>query len=68
MLPPEAGIPLIRRELTAGATRGEVVIGQRLGVLLNEWDATGGLEPVAQARGTRAHDRQDRGHGSSLAA
>ena len=25
MLPPEAGIPLIRRELTAGGTRGEIV-------------------------------------------
>ena len=44
MLPPEAGIPLIRRELTAGGTRGEIVIGQRLGILLNEWDATGGLD------------------------
>jgi len=44
MLPPEAGIPLIRRELTAGGTRGEIVIGQRLGVLLNEFDPTGGLE------------------------
>ena len=44
MLPPEAGIPLIRRELTSGGTRGEIVVGQRLGVLLNEWDATGGLE------------------------
>ena len=43
MLPPEAGIPLIRRELTAGGTRGEIVIGQRFGVLLNEWDSTGGL-------------------------
>ena len=49
MLPPEAGIPLIRRELTAGGTRGEIVIGQRLGVLLNEWDATGGLDPTAAA-------------------
>ena len=39
MLPPEAGIPLIRRELTTGATRGEIVIGQRLGVLLNEFDS-----------------------------
>ena len=47
MLPPEAGIPLIRRELTKGATRGEIVIGQRLGVLLNEWDETGGLDPKA---------------------
>ena len=47
MLPPEAGIPLIRRELTAGGTRGEIVVGQRLGVLLNEWDATGGLDTSA---------------------
>jgi acyl transferase domain-containing protein/NAD(P)-dependent dehydrogenase (short-subunit alcohol dehydrogenase family)/acyl carrier protein len=47
MLPPEAGIPVIRRELTAGGRRGEIVIAQRLGMLLNEWDATGGLEPVA---------------------
>jgi NAD(P)-dependent dehydrogenase (short-subunit alcohol dehydrogenase family) len=47
MLPPEAGIPLIRRELTAGGRRGEVVIGQRLGILVNEWDSTGGLEPGA---------------------
>ncbi|MGA9416184.1 MAG: SDR family NAD(P)-dependent oxidoreductase, partial [Terriglobales bacterium] len=44
MLPPEAGIPWIRRELTAGGTLGEIVVGQRLGVLFNEWDATGGLE------------------------
>ncbi len=47
MLPPEAGVPLIRRELTAGGTRGEIVIGKRLGVLLNEWDATGGLDTTA---------------------
>ena len=47
MLPPEAGIPLIRRELTEGGTKGEIVIGQRLGVLLNEWDATGGLDTSA---------------------
>jgi len=47
MLPPEAGIPLIRRELTAGGTRGEIVIGQRLGALLGEWDPTGGLDLTA---------------------
>jgi 3-oxoacyl-(acyl-carrier-protein) synthase/acyl carrier protein/NAD(P)-dependent dehydrogenase (short-subunit alcohol dehydrogenase family) len=47
MLPPEAGIPLIRRELTTGGTRGEIVIGERLGVLLNEWDTTGGLDTTA---------------------
>ena len=45
MLSPEAGIPIVRRELTAGAARGEIVIGQRLGVLMNEWDETGGIEP-----------------------
>ncbi len=46
MLPPEAGIPLIRRELTAGGI-GEIVVGLRLGVLLNDWDATGGLDTSA---------------------
>ena len=48
MLPPEAGIPLIRRELTSGATRGEIVIGQRLGTLLKEWDTSGGLDSAGQ--------------------
>ncbi|HXB71422.1 MAG TPA: SDR family NAD(P)-dependent oxidoreductase, partial [Candidatus Acidoferrales bacterium] len=47
MLPAEAGIPFIRRELTMGAARGEIVVGQRLGVMLNEWDATGGLDMAA---------------------
>ncbi|MGA2360698.1 MAG: SDR family oxidoreductase [Terriglobales bacterium] len=47
MLPSEAGVPLIRRELTAGGTRGEIVIGQRLGVLLNEFDPAGGLAEVS---------------------
>ena len=44
MLPPEAGIPLIRRELISGGTRGEIVVAQRLGILLNEWDPAGGLD------------------------
>jgi acyl transferase domain-containing protein/NAD(P)-dependent dehydrogenase (short-subunit alcohol dehydrogenase family) len=44
MLPLEAGIPLIRRELTAGGTKGEIVIAQRLGVMQNEWDASGGID------------------------
>jgi Polyketide synthase dehydratase len=48
-LPPDAGIPWIRRELTAGGTKDEVVAAQRLGVMLNEWDATGGLDIVALA-------------------
>ena len=50
MLPPEAGIPWIRRELTVGGTRGEVVVAGRLGVLLKEWDATGGLDSSAMQR------------------
>ena len=44
MLPPEAGVPTIRRELTYGATRGEIVVGKRLGILLQEWDESGGLD------------------------
>ena len=47
MLPPETGIPLIRRELTIGGTRGEIVVGNRLGILANEWDADGGLDHSA---------------------
>jgi hypothetical protein len=45
MLPPEAGVPWIRRELTAGGASGEVVVAGSLGAMLKEWDATGGLEP-----------------------
>ncbi|HTS61082.1 MAG TPA: SDR family NAD(P)-dependent oxidoreductase [Candidatus Acidoferrales bacterium] len=44
MLPAEAGIPWIRRELTEGGARGEIVVAQDLGMLLNEWDAAGGLD------------------------
>jgi acyl transferase domain-containing protein/NAD(P)-dependent dehydrogenase (short-subunit alcohol dehydrogenase family)/acyl carrier protein len=51
MLPPEAGIPLIRRELSAGGTRGEIVIAQRLGILMNEWDSAGGLAATAADAG-----------------
>ncbi|MFN8642281.1 MAG: SDR family NAD(P)-dependent oxidoreductase [Candidatus Binatia bacterium] len=47
MLPPSAGVPFIRRELTAGGRRGEVLVGQRLGILLDEFDPTGGLDPAA---------------------
>ena len=54
MLPPEAGVPLIRRELTAGGTRDEIVIGQRLGIMLNEFDETGGLD-VNAAQLSPAH-------------
>ena len=50
MLPSEAGIPIVRRELTAGATTGEVVVAQRLGILAEEWDETGGLDPTVAGK------------------
>ena len=53
MLPADAGIPIVRRELVAG-TRGEVVIAGRLGILLNEWDDTGGLDTAALLNGESA--------------
>ena len=51
MLGPDAGVPVVRRELTVGGTRGEVVIADRLGVMLDEWSATGGLDPSAVVHG-----------------
>ena len=44
MLPPEAGVPTIRRELTYGDTRGELVVAGRLGAWVAEKDPTGGLD------------------------
>jgi hypothetical protein len=46
MLPPEVGIPTIRRELTAGDSRGEVVVAGRLGVMAEEQAAGGGVDPA----------------------
>jgi acyl transferase domain-containing protein/acyl carrier protein len=52
MLPAASGIPVVRRELTAGGSRGELVVAGRLGVLGREWDDTGGLDTDAvTARG-----------------
>src|SRR5690606_4343851 len=48
MLPPRAGIPTVRRELVAGSYQGEIVVGGRLGMMVGEWDETGGLD-VAKA-------------------
>ncbi len=44
MLPPECGVPTIRRELTYGGTRGEIVVAGRLGAWMAEKDETGGLD------------------------
>jgi hypothetical protein len=43
MLPPEAGIPVVRRELISGNSC-EVVIGRKLGILTLEFDPQGGLD------------------------
>ncbi len=44
MLPPEAGIPTVRRELVAGGRSGEVVVAGTLGIMGEEYDETGGLD------------------------
>ncbi|MBL1204958.1 MAG: SDR family NAD(P)-dependent oxidoreductase [Calditrichaeota bacterium] len=44
MLPPEAGIPMIRRELTSGNNRGEFLVAQSLGIMMQEFDESGGLD------------------------
>lgn len=46
MLPPEAGIPMIRRELTSGDNRGEFVVAKSLGLMTREFDENGGLDPA----------------------
>lgn len=44
MLPPESGIPTVRRELVAGGFKGEIVVGGELGMMVAEWDESGGLD------------------------
>ena len=50
MLPPEIGVPWIRRELTLGGFRGEMVVAGRLGAMAEERDATGGLDTSDEAQ------------------
>jgi hypothetical protein len=47
MLPPQAGIAWIGRELTAGPFSGEVVVGGKLGMLVEEPGPAGGLDVAA---------------------
>ncbi|HEX6467719.1 MAG TPA: SDR family NAD(P)-dependent oxidoreductase [Streptosporangiaceae bacterium] len=47
MLDPEAGVPWVRRELTGTAPGGEVLVAGALGVLGEEYDETGGVDPGA---------------------
>jgi hypothetical protein len=47
MLPPEVGIPVVRRELTAAGGGCEIVEAGALGILLDERHATGGIDADA---------------------
>jgi NADP-dependent 3-hydroxy acid dehydrogenase YdfG len=46
MLPPEAGVPWIRRELTHAGGSGEVVVAMGLGALAKPLDESGGVDPA----------------------
>ena len=52
MLPPEIGVPVVRRELSGARPGGEVVVAGALGVLLEERHPTGGLDPEGAAAAT----------------
>ena len=49
MLSPATGVPTVRRELVAGGFSGEIVVGDGLGMLVEELDAAGGLDLAALA-------------------
>jgi NAD(P)-dependent dehydrogenase (short-subunit alcohol dehydrogenase family) len=53
MLPPESGIPTVRRELVAGGSSGELVVAGTLGTMGAEYDSAGGLD-VANAEAALA--------------
>ncbi|HEY7487157.1 MAG TPA: SDR family NAD(P)-dependent oxidoreductase, partial [Streptosporangiaceae bacterium] len=46
MLAPEVGVPWVRHELTDGSSGGEVLVAGKLGVLGEERDETGGIDPA----------------------
>ncbi len=50
MLPPEEGVRVVRRELTAAGPGTEVLVAGSLGVLLEERHPTGGLDPDAATK------------------
>jgi hypothetical protein len=47
MLPPEAGVAWIRRELVSSDFRGEVIVAGELGMMADEPHETGGVDPAA---------------------
>jgi hypothetical protein len=44
MLSPSIGIPFIRKELISSLSGEEIVVAQSLGMMMNEFDETGGLD------------------------
>jgi malonyl CoA-acyl carrier protein transacylase len=54
MLQPEIGIPTVRREIVSGAS-DEIVVGGRLGILVEEWDPAGGLDLDEAQAWLKAH-------------
>jgi NAD(P)-dependent dehydrogenase (short-subunit alcohol dehydrogenase family) len=52
MLPAAAGISIVRREITGRAHGGEMVVGKRLGVLMDEFHPSGGLDPASLVTST----------------
>jgi len=44
MLPAELGVPIVRRELTGAGRGGEVIVAGSLGVMVEEFDDTGGID------------------------
>jgi len=69
MLSPEAGIPIVRRELVAAGGGGELVVAQGLGALLEPWHAAGGLDVarLAAERGPMAAEVRGLGTDGTLA-
>jgi len=57
MLPPECGIPTVRRELVAGGGSGELVVAGSLGAMTQELDPTGGLDPEKATAWLAARER-----------
>jgi acyl transferase domain-containing protein/acyl carrier protein/NAD(P)-dependent dehydrogenase (short-subunit alcohol dehydrogenase family) len=55
MLDPAEGLPVIRHALQAGFS-GEAVVGRRLGILVEPFDADGGIDPAGTLQ-ARAKDK-----------
>jgi hypothetical protein len=57
MLPPESGIPTVRRELSAGGGSGELVVAGTLGMMTAELAPNGGLDTEKVKAALAARER-----------